>query len=48
VAADRVRLYPLDESGNRRAVVECTQRDGKALLNLDPKHKTVWYEVEVR
>jgi len=48
VAAERVKFYPLDESGNRRAAVACGQRDGKALLVLGPEHKTVWYEVEIR
>jgi hypothetical protein len=48
VAADRVKLYPLDESGNRRAAVACREQDGKALLTLGPEHKTVWYEVEVK
>ena len=48
VDADRVRLYPLDESGNRRSAVPCTQRDGKAAILLGPKHKTIWYEVEIR
>jgi len=48
VAADRVRFYPLDESGNRRPAVPCAQRDGKASVVLDPRHKTVWYEVEIR
>lgn len=48
VAAERVSFYPLDQSGNRRAAVPCSQRDGKALLTLTPRHKTVWYEAEIR
>jgi len=48
VAADRVQFYPLDESGNRRAAVPCTEIDGKAVLPLDPKHRTVWYEAQIR
>jgi len=48
VAADRVTLYPLDESGNRREAVACGEREGKAILPLDPKHRTIWYEVEIR
>jgi len=48
VDADRVRLYPLDESGNRRSAVPCAARGGRALIPLGPKHKTVWYEVEIR
>jgi len=48
IDARRVKLYPLDESGNRRAAVECGQGNGKTVLMLDGKHKTVWYEVEVQ
>ena len=48
VAADRVRLYPLDESGNRRSAAACTGRDGKSVVSLAPEHKTIWYEVEIR
>ncbi len=47
-AAGRVKLYPLDQSGNRRPEVPCGQRRGKALLQLDPKHQTIWYEAEVQ
>ena len=47
VAADRVSFYPLDESGNRRAAVECRGSDGKTILPLDPSHRTVWYEVRI-
>jgi hypothetical protein len=48
VAAERVRFYPLDESGNRRPVVSSSGRDGSTTVVLDPAHKTVWYEVEIR
>ena len=48
VKADRVQLFPLDESGNRRGPAEVTSRDGKCVLPLDPKHKTVWYEAVIR
>ncbi|MBN2580603.1 MAG: beta-galactosidase [Pirellulales bacterium] len=48
VAAEKVKFYPLDESGNRRASIPISARGGKAVLRLDPKHHTVWYEVEIR
>ena len=48
VGANRVRIFPLDESGNRRAAVSCGGRDGKTALILDPKHQTIWYEVQIR
>jgi hypothetical protein len=47
VAANRVRLYPLDESGNRRDSV-ASPAAVKAVLKLVPEHKTVWYEAEIR
>jgi len=48
VAPDRVKLYPLDESGNRRGAAPVGAREGRALLKLGPEHKTIWYEVEIR
>ncbi len=48
VAPDRVRFYPLDESGRRRAPVEVSSARGRAVLELGPRHKTLWYEVEIR
>ena len=48
VTAGRVKFYPLDESGNRRTPVPCDEQGGKTLVKLDPDHKTLWYEVEVR
>jgi hypothetical protein len=47
VDAKRVRFYALDESGNRRQAVSTAVQDGRTVLTLDPRHKTVWYEVEV-
>ena len=47
VPAERVKCYPLDESGNRRAAIPVGQREGTAQVELDPQHKTVWYEVEI-
>ncbi len=48
VAAERVRLYPLDESGNRRGAVPVAAEGGRAVVELLPRHKTLWYEVEIR
>jgi hypothetical protein len=48
VASGRVRFYPLDESGGRRAAAPATAQADKTLLVLDPKYTTVWYEVQVR
>jgi hypothetical protein len=47
VAAGRLRCYPLDESGNRRAAIAVGSDDGKGLIELAPRHKTVWYEVDI-
>jgi len=48
MAAERVKFYALDESGNRRAAIGCSERDGKTVLILSGKHNTVWYEAEVQ
>jgi hypothetical protein len=48
VAPGRATLYPLDEAGNRREAVPVAAREGQALLQLGPEHKTVWYEVVVK
>jgi hypothetical protein len=48
VAASRVKLFPLDEHGDRREAVSATASDGKSLLSIGRGHKTVWYEVEIR
>jgi hypothetical protein len=48
VGPEKVKFYPLDESGNRRAAAAVSSSDGKALVTLGPKHKTLWYEVEIR
>ncbi len=43
----RVRFFALDESGNRRAEIEPERQPGETRLRLDPKHKTLWYELFV-
>ncbi|MFV1965942.1 MAG: carbohydrate binding domain-containing protein [Pirellulaceae bacterium] len=48
VAAARVRLYPLDEAGNRRDAIPVTGSADHAQLQLGPQHRTVWYEVEIK
>jgi len=48
VEAGRLRFYPLDESGNRRRAIPCDSHRGNAQITLDPKHKTLWYEVEIQ
>jgi hypothetical protein len=47
VEAARVRFYPLDERGDRRAAIGVASQGGQALLRLDPSHKTLWYEAEI-
>jgi hypothetical protein len=47
VPPDRVRFYPLDESGNRREAAAVTPRDGGSVLPLSPRHRTHWYEAEL-
>jgi hypothetical protein len=47
-SANRVRFYPLDEHGNRRDGVPVAANSDKTTIPLDPQHKTIWYEVEIR
>jgi hypothetical protein len=48
LAASRVQLFALDESGNRRDRIAVAEKDGRAVLSLDARHATLWYEVVVR
>ncbi len=48
VSAARATLYPLDETGRRGPAVPCTNHQSKAVVTLDPKYKTVWYELHIR
>ena len=47
VDAARVRLYALDEAGNRRTAIPVAERGGRALLAIGPQYTTVWYEIEI-
>ncbi|MFZ5829466.1 MAG: carbohydrate binding domain-containing protein, partial [Planctomycetota bacterium] len=47
VSASRVKLYALDESGSRHEPVPVAG-GARAELKLDPRLKTVWYEVEIK
>lgn len=47
--SDGVQAWALDAAGNRATPVPVeTTNGGKARIELDPKYKTLWYEVEVR
>jgi hypothetical protein len=48
VPPDRVRFYPLDENGNRRQAADVTGDAGKTRVSAGPRHRTLWYEIEVR
>lgn len=47
-APDRLTLYALDQSGNRRAPLAVGEKDGKAVLRLGPENRTLWYEAVVK
>jgi hypothetical protein len=48
-AADRVKVWALDERGRRRAAVPCSAESaGHAAFSIGPEWKTLWYEVEAR
>ena len=47
--ARRTKCWALDESGERKAEVPVRKgRRGKAVLEIGPQYKTVWYEIVVR
>jgi len=48
IAAERVKLYALDERGDRRSDVAVATENGRAVLRLAPNHRTLWYEAEIR
>ncbi|MDR1385764.1 MAG: cellulase family glycosylhydrolase [Planctomycetaceae bacterium] len=51
VEADRVTLYPLDQSGNRNSGIAAKSADVKktsSTVTLSPDYQTVWYEVEIK
>lgn len=47
VPPSRVQFYPLDESGNRRKANPVGTAGGRAVLELGPQHKTIWYEAQI-
>jgi hypothetical protein len=38
----------LDASGTRREAIPTSGRQDGVLIELHPKHETLWYEVEIR
>jgi len=45
---DKVKCYSLDPDGNRMEEVSVTSTSaGEAVLEIDPKYKTIWYEMIV-
>ena len=50
VAAERVTLYPLDASGNRKSPVKASpvaEQPALSTVELLPQYKTLWYEIEI-
>ena len=44
--AGRMKCYALDPDGNRIQEVPVTSNEsGEAILDIDPKYKTIWYEI---
>lgn len=48
VRGERIKCYPLDESGERREAIAVGQVENKVQIELAPQHKTVWYEVDIQ
>jgi hypothetical protein len=46
-APESVQFYPLGQSGNRRAAAEVSAAGAHAVVELAPRHRTIWYEVEI-
>ena len=45
---DKVKCFALDPDGNRTMEVSVSSTDaGEAVLEIDPKYQTVWYELIV-
>ncbi len=43
-----VKVYALDQRGDRKAEVPVTANvNGKAVISIDPKYQTIWYEIEI-
>ena len=47
VNPEKVKFYALDESGDRKESIPVRNRSGKAILEIGPEHKTIWYEIEI-
>lgn len=47
VTAARVKVFPLDPSGGRQVAIPATDVGGKAEIALEPKYRTLWYEIEL-
>jgi uncharacterized membrane protein YkoI len=43
-----VRLWSLDERGQRIGEINVRETGGNALLELSEKYGTLWYEVEIK
>lgn len=48
VAADRVEVFALSESGEPTEAVPVVDRKGKATIAVGPKWKTLWYEIRIK
>lgn len=51
LAPERVRVWVLDQSGNRREAVPVTTADGAkgdTVFHIGPQHRTLWYEIEIQ
>ena len=48
VAAEKVAFYPLSAAGDRGDAAPVQSADSGAVVRLDPKYKTVWYELVIQ
>jgi hypothetical protein len=47
-SASKVRAWKLDERGQRADRLTIGESKGKAAIEIGPKYRTIWYEVEVQ
>jgi len=43
----KVKGWALDEKGNRKNRLEIQNENGKSIITIDKKYKTLWYELEI-
>lgn len=48
IPARNVSCTALDANGNPKAKLDIAEQNGNAVVNLDPRFQTVWYQLDIR